>query len=141
MDIPDVDTKYFYLFPGKKQFVKRLIGKPGDTLYFYGGKIYGIDASGHELTELLKSPWMDPLEHIPFIRFEGKVETPTSPRNQGLFEEAIFYQMNQPVAKLKVQGPFRNVTGEMFPRKGQSPLPHFSELWGIENFAMSRPLS
>jgi len=36
MDIEDADTTYFYLFPGKKQFVKRLIGKPGDSLYFYG---------------------------------------------------------------------------------------------------------
>ena len=32
MDIADSDTVYFYLFPGKKQFVKRLIAKPGDTL-------------------------------------------------------------------------------------------------------------
>ena len=49
MDIHDVDTLYFYLFPGKKQFVKRLIGKPGDILYFYGGKIYGIDKNGNEI--------------------------------------------------------------------------------------------
>ena len=32
MDIPDVDTMYFYLFPGKKQYIKRNLGKPGDIL-------------------------------------------------------------------------------------------------------------
>jgi len=32
MDIHDVDTMYFYLFPGKKLFVKRMSGKPGDIL-------------------------------------------------------------------------------------------------------------
>ena len=41
MDVRDANTVYFYLFPGKKLLVKRVIGKPGDTLYFYGGKIYG----------------------------------------------------------------------------------------------------
>ena len=40
MDVRDPDTLYFYLFPGKKQLVKRLLGKPGDTLYFYGGRTY-----------------------------------------------------------------------------------------------------
>jgi len=140
MDISDVDTKYFYLFPGKKQFVKRLIGKPGDTLYFYGGKIYGMDASGHELTELRDSPWMQSLEHIPFIRFDGKVETPSS-QIPGLFDEVHFYQMNQPIAKLKMNGPFRHITGEMVPQKGQAPLLHYSELWGMENYAMARLLT
>ena len=52
MDIPDDNTMYFYLIPGKKQYIKRLIGKPGDTLYFYGGQIYGVSANGEDLKEL-----------------------------------------------------------------------------------------
>ena len=51
LDISDQNMLYFYLFPGKKQLVKRLIGKPGDILYFYGGRIYGIDKHGNEIKE------------------------------------------------------------------------------------------
>src|SRR5581483_10917405 len=58
MDMPDDSTMYFYVIPGKKQYIKRLIGKPGDTLYFYGGKIYGIDADGHDLKQLRDAPYL-----------------------------------------------------------------------------------
>ena len=64
MDIADSDTVYFYLFPGKKQFVKRLIAKPGDTLYFYGGKVYGIDEAGRDITSELQLPELDKIDHI-----------------------------------------------------------------------------
>ncbi|MFN4174114.1 MAG: signal peptidase I, partial [Parachlamydiaceae bacterium] len=40
LDLPDVETTFLYVFPYTKRYVKRLIGKPGDTLYFYGGSIY-----------------------------------------------------------------------------------------------------
>jgi signal peptidase I len=138
MDISDSDTVYFYLFPGKKQFVKRLIAKPGDTLYFYGGEMYGISAEGTELKELREAKWAQNLEHIPFIRFDGKVETPTN--SQGLYSSAIFYQMNQPVARLDVN-PYGQITGEMIHRKGHAPLAHYSDLWGFRNYAMSRLLT
>ncbi|MBI3508323.1 MAG: signal peptidase I [Chlamydiia bacterium] len=142
MDIPDVDTMYFYLFPGKKMFVKRLIGKPGDTLYFYGGKIYGINARGEELTELRDTPWFEPLEHIPYIRFDGKVETPQAPTAQtyGAFSPAILYQMNLPVAKLHIT-PLGKAFGEMLPIQEALPLAHYSDLWGFKNYAMSRILT
>ncbi len=136
MDIPDSDTVYFYLFPGKKQFVKRLIGKPGDTLYFYGGEIYGVTAEGTELPRKFDAEWG--LEHIPFIRFDGKVETPSYA--QGLFNAAVFYQMNEPVAKLDV-GSFGTIHGEMIPNKKQTPLTHYSDLWGFKNYAMARLLT
>jgi signal peptidase I len=140
MDIQDSDTLYFYLFPGKKQFVKRLIAKPGDTLYFYGGQIYGIDAQGKELQSLLDPPWFTSLEHIPFIRFDGKVETPNSPK-QGLFPTSVFYQMNEPIAKLTVT-PIGTIDGEIIPQKGQkSPLPTYGDIWGFKNYAMARLLT
>jgi len=135
MDIADADTTYFYLFPGKKQFVKRLIGKPGDTLYFYGGKIYGIDAAGNklDLSEVNK------IEHIPFIRFDGKVETP-NPAQQGVFSPVIFHQMNQPVAKLDLNS-IGAIRGEMMAQRARPTPDYYSDLWGMKHFAMSRLLT
>ncbi len=136
MDIPDSNTTYFYLFPGKKLYVKRLIGKPGDTLYFYGGKIYGIDAQGKEITALRNPEWMQSLEHIPFIRFDGKVET--SHFRDGRFTTATFYQMNQPVAKLK-GNQIGTVSGELLVNK--PGISQYSDLWGFKNYAMARLLT
>jgi signal peptidase I len=136
MDIADADTTYFYLFPGKKQFVKRLIGKPGDTLYFYGGEIYGINAQGEELIDLKDPAWFRTLEHIPFIRFDGKVETSQS----ALSTSSTFYQMNQPIAQLSInkQGA---ITGEMLSVEGKHPAASYSDLWGFKNYAMARLLT
>ncbi|MBX7067398.1 MAG: signal peptidase I [Parachlamydiales bacterium] len=125
MDIADVDTVYFYLFPGKKQFVKRLIAKPGDTVYFYGGHLYGIDADGKEIAEYRNTSWFQDLEHIPMIRFEGKMEMAQN-------GTALFHQMNIPVAKL-----MRNSTGEMLTKKASN----FGDLWGMKHFAMARLLT
>ena len=136
MDMPDDDTMHFYIIPGKKQYIKRLIGKPGDTLYFYGGEIYGIDARGRRLAELKDPAYFKNLEHIPFIRFEGKVETPT--RNaQGLFSTAMFYQMNEPVAKLNINS-IGAISGEVL---GGNGLKNYSDLWGFKNYGMSRLLT
>lgn len=139
MDIPDSDTVYFYLFPGKKQFVKRLIGKPGDTLYFYGGQIYGFDSAGNELSDLLTPEWFQKNEHVPFIRFDGHVETPTQTR--GFFSPAIFYQMNEPIAEMKAPSPRGPVTGSMLSSNGKLPISDYNKLWGIGNFAMARILT
>ncbi|PIS03405.1 MAG: signal peptidase I [Chlamydiae bacterium CG10_big_fil_rev_8_21_14_0_10_42_34] len=135
MDIEDSDTTYFYLFPGKKQFVKRLIGKPGDTLYFYGGQIYGIDAEGNELN--LSD--INQLEHIPFIRFDGKVESLSTPRN-GVFSSVVFHQMNIPVAELALD-PIGSIRGHMIAQNGKQTPTHYSDLWGMKHFAMSRLLT
>ncbi len=135
MDIADSDTVYFYLFPGKKQFVKRLIGKPGDTIYFYGGEVYGIDAKG----ELLDLSEVNRVEHIPFIRFDGKAETPAGAKN-GLFSSVVFSQMNLPVAKLALNS-IGKINGEMIPQHGKTPVAQYSDLWGMKHFAMSRLLT
>ncbi len=134
MDVADPDTMYFYVIPGKKQFVKRLIGKPGDALYFYGGRIYGIDSEGLDLSELRDSSWIQPLEHIPFIRFDGKPETPFVP-NQGIFSPVVFSQMNEPVAKLTFQA-YGKINGEML-----ANVKNYYDLWGFKNFAMARLLT
>jgi len=135
MDMPDDDTMHFYVIPGKKQYIKRLIGKPGDTLYFYGGEIYGIDNTGERLKSLQDPLYFKNLEHIPFIRFEGKVEAAN--RNaQGIFSTAIFYQMNEAVAKLNVNS-IGSISGEMLNTK----VRRYSDLWGFKNYGMSRLLT
>jgi len=139
IDVADSDTTYFYLFPGKKQFVKRLIGKPGDILYFYGGQIYGIDAEGKEITDLRDPKWFQDLEHIPMIRFDGKVETPNSPQG-GVYSPVIFNQMNQPVAKMSVTAA-GTIHGEMITQKNRPPVAKYSDLWGMKHYAMSRLLT
>lgn len=137
MDIRDVDTLYFYLFPGKKQFVKRLMGKPGDTLYFYGGKIYGIDAEGRDISSELQGPKIENIEHIPFTHFEGKVACSPS-QIPGIFSPVLFYQMNEAVARLSVSGA-SEVRGEML--YSPASIDDFSDLWGFKNFGTARLLT
>lgn len=144
MDIRDVDTKYFYLFPGKKQYVKRLIGKPGDTLYFYGGLIYGIDQEGNDISHELQLERLSQIEHIPFIQFEGKALTSPQPIG-GVYNPVSLYQMNEPVAKL-----FINDSGQaggmtlpvlVDANKISRPPPSYGDIWGIKNFGMARLLN
>lgn len=130
MDIYDVDTRYFYLFPGKKQYIKRLIGKPGDTLYFYGGDIYGIDKDGNNITQELQLTELKQIEHIPFIHFQRKVELSHKDKNC-----LIFYQMNEPVAEFNLQ---RN-QAKMLPTSGC--ITDYNDLWGFKNFGMARLLN
>ena len=144
MDIRDVDTRYFYLFPGKKQYVKRLIGKPGDTLYFYGGLIYGIDKDGNDISHELQLSRLNSIEHIPFIQFEGKAITPPQPTS-GVYNPVLLYQMNEPVAKLFMTG-HNHASGEMLPilvdaNKTSVAPPSYGDLWGIKNFGMGRLLT
>ena len=130
MDIYDVDTMYFYLFPGKKQYIKRLIGKPGDTLYFYGGRIYGIDKEGRDITDELQLSSLELIEHIPFINFQRKVELSHSKTHQAL----VFYQMNEPVAEFNLQ---KHEAKMLSPNS----ITHYSDLWGFKNFGMARLLT
>ncbi len=135
MDIRDVDTLYFYVFPGKKQYIKRLIGKPGDILYFYGGLIYGIDQEGNDISSELQATRLQKIDHIPFIHFEGKPITPQSPV-QGIFSPVVLYQMNMPVARL-------SLSSKNQPR-GEMLIPQvttYGDLWGMKNYAMARLLS
>lgn len=144
MDIPDVNTRYFYIFPGKKQFVKRLIGKPGDILYFYGGKIYGIDSEGNDISSLLQLPGLERIDHIPFIHFEGKVHVPNSPSG-GIYSPVILYQMNEPIATLYLMHNSQ-LAGEMLQLSATHspsapPVVNYSDLWGFKNFATARLLT
>jgi signal peptidase I len=144
MDIRDVDTMYFYLFPGKKQYIKRMIGKPGDILYFYGGKIFGIDREGKDISNLMQPEILNAIEHIPFIDFDRKLLLPPNPVN-GIYSPVFIYQMNEPVVKLYVT-PSNQIRGEMInpPEIHASGVPSvkdYTELWGFKNFGMVRLLT
>ena len=144
MDIKDVDTLYFYLFPGKKQYIKRMIGKPGDILYFYGGQIYGIDEKGQDISPKLQLAKLNSIEHIPFIDFDRKISTLQPPSN-GIYPSVSIYQMNEPVAKLYVSAQ-NQLCGEMLPQR-ETHLPSapaissYSDMWGFKNYAMARLLT
>ncbi len=140
MDLKDGNTVYFYLFPGKKLLIKRVMGKPGDTVYFYGGKIYGIDAEGNDITPELQLEQLEKIDHIPFISFEG-TRVSTKPSSiPHVFSPVILYQMNEPLARLYAlnEKEARGAILQTFQLKNSSP--QYGNIWGMENFAMARLL-
>ncbi len=144
MDIPDSNMLYFYIFPGKKQYVKRLIGKPGDTLYYYGGQIYGIDRFGNSIDKELQNPKLGYVNHVPFIHFEGKPQLPSHPKN-GIYTPLIIKQTGQPVAKLSAYST-GHIQGQMLPNPGKpegtpATIGDYYDLWGFKNYAMCRLLT
>ncbi len=138
LDMQDVNTRYFYLFPGKKQLVKRLIGKPGDTLYFYGGQIYGIDEQKKDISQKLQLKMLSHIEHIPFINFYGRILFPKNPTH-GFYTPLIFSQMNQQIAKIQVT-PLGHVKGELLPPY-KDKIEDYFDLWGFKNYGMARLLT
>lgn len=146
-DMPyiDQDTTYFYVIPYKKRYIKRCMGKPGDIVYFYGGKIYTLDKDDNFISELLDSPYLHNIEHVPFLTFEGQVTAP-------VYDQIVFHQMNLPVGKLSISSS-GTMKGEVFNGKewvkdqpgalktAHSEIQTYSDLWGIRNFAMARLLT
>lgn len=150
LDLADVDTTYFGIFPGKRRYVKRLVAKGGDTIYFYGGKIFGIDSNQTPFDE----PY--PIEHIPFISFEGKVERGIlnahqfSSKDSSSKDPLFLAHMNIPIAKVDVDG-LGKLEGKIITPDGwkneeftqesteNSTFPRcFMQFWGIKNYAMCR---
>lgn len=156
MDVADGDMRYFYLFPGKKRYIKRCCAKPGDTIYFYGGRIYGIDQNGNPFNELsdeafLKEYGIGKIDHIPYISFEGKALA-GNPLAQNLYGSVLMKQMNIPVAKIEMKrsggldASFYNGKNWVADKPYALKAPHdqpmsYSELWGMGNYAMARLLT
>ena len=155
MDMADPDMIYFGLFKGKKRLVKRNVSKPGDTLYFYGGRIYGIDINGKPFTQLsdpsyLKEHGLSKINHIPYISFQGK-SVLSDRSKRGFYGAAVFKQMNLPVARIKssvlgMEGEFFNGSDWIPDMPSKLKTPHdtpvsYSDLWGIGNFAEARLLT
>ncbi len=148
LDIPDNDTLYFWLFPQKKQYIKRLIGKPGDTLYFYGGLIYGIDKEGKELVELLDSPYINDIDHVPFMDFEGRIKRVADPKTART--QIVLSQLGQAIGRYDISH-VGKVQADIYqekewvpeqPHKGNpSKILSYNDFWGFRNFAMARLLT
>lgn len=137
--------------PTKQRYIKRLLGKPGDTLYFYGGRIYGIDREGRDISNEFATSWMQPLEYVPFSNFEGRLTT-ASAEGTNLVHQIFLNQMGQAIGRLTLKG-YGVLDGEI-PANAEwisdAPLaPHsdhpgvetYSDFWGIRNFAMARLLT
>lgn len=115
MAVQDPDTTYFLLFPGKRMLIKRLIGLPGDHLYFTQGKIYGVNKEGEKFT--IES------EHVPYINFEGRISTKD--------HTLLFEQSGQLMAKWEFpNNSFIYKDGHFI--KGD----YFGASWGLDNYAM-----
>lgn len=149
LDMTDIDTHYFWLFPAKKQLVKRCMGLPKDSLYFYGGKLYGVNEHGEDVTPLLNPGWMEKMDHVPYVSFLGRksLSAGEAPRTQ----ELLIRQMNMPLAKLvispqKLQGLIQ-VNNEWIPDNPYEALKTrtkpvtYSDFFGIGNYAMARLLT
>ena len=145
MPMSDVDTVYFGIFPYKKRFIKRCIGKPGDSIYFYGGRLYGVDKDGNDITELRDAPWMQSLEYIPFLSFQGDLIL-SAPHT------LLLRQMHKAYGKLIFDSSGK-ANAEIFNGKTwvkDQPLaqkkPHttiqtYSDVFGIRNYAEARLLT
>jgi signal peptidase I len=144
LDIQDPWTLFLGIMPVKKTFIKRLVAKPGDTLYFYGGKIYGIDKEGNEIKELQESPLLKEIEYVPYLSMLGK-EKLIAKRMEG--PEYTFSQYGIPYIKAFItKNDF--VATEVFDGKKWSintgatfkndQAFHYRELFGMKNFAKVR---
>lgn len=145
LPLRDTDSTYFWIIPYKKRYIKRCMGKPGDLAYFYGGKMYVVDTDGHLMQDYLDSPWLQKLEHVPFLRFDGEISSPHP-------NEIVFRQMNLPIGRLSVsqQG---SLVGEVFngkewvkdqpaaQKKTHDAIQTYSDFWGMRNYAMARLLT
>lgn len=146
LPLSDTDTTFFGIFPYKKRFIKRCIGKPGDSLYFYGGRLFGVDKDGNDIKELREAPWMQSLEYVPFLSYEGELVAGNE-RNTILLR-----QMHMPIGKFAFT-PLGNVHAEIFNGKQwikDQPLaqlkPHpqietYSDFFGFRNYAVARLLT
>lgn len=151
IDLPDTDTVYFWLFPGKKRYIKRLMGLPGDSLYFYGGRIYGVDAQGHDITDELMQPQMTKLEYVPFNTFEGRATLGRVSRVSPTLE-VILKQLNEPVGRFNITANGAS-DGQVYnghewvkdnpqaARQPHSTIETYTDFLGMRNYAMARILT
>ncbi len=136
LDIANVHIKHFGILPGVKRFVKRTIGLPEDTLYFYGGKIYGIDKDGNDISLLLQQEMLSHIEHIPYIYIGGRVVGGDFiPLNQQVSSITI-EQNHIPVSTLKSVGK-KEATASVL----QNGVEDIHEMWGMGNYGMTRIVS
>jgi signal peptidase I len=146
----DSDSTFMGIFPYTKRYIKRCMGKPGDTLYFYGGKIYGFDRDGNDLIELRTSPSLAHLEHVPFTNFEGRLSYTGDPHSK-MTMQVLFHHFNEAIGRIRFLR--QGFKGEVFngkewvedqpeaQRQPHQTIQTYSDFWGIRNFALARLLN
>lgn len=135
-----LEDRFLGIIPYNRRFVKRLIGKPGDTLYFYGGKIWGIDKEGKPINDLQKQNWNQGLEHIPFSHFSG---TARYSKSRGI-HKIILEHFGKPLAKITAD-PYGEIRTSIYHQgkwieEDSSPL-LYNEHFGIDQFGKARILT
>lgn len=141
IDLPDTDSTFLGIFPYKKRYVKRMMGLPGDQLYFYGGQLYGMDHN-HQPISGKGVEGMEKLEYIPLTSFEGSVKK-ISPQSY------TFSYFHQPLAKATMT-PFGTWQGQIFngsewvpdrvlsAKEKHSSISTLSDHFGMRNYGMSQ---
>jgi signal peptidase I len=84
--------RFLWFIPVRKQLVKRCMGLPGHTIYFYGGQIYAIDERGAPVESYREPLWVRRRDYIPLIRYEGTPRLDESNRRREVL------QWQQPLA-------------------------------------------
>jgi signal peptidase I len=135
MDISDSDTMYFYIIPGKKLLVKRLIAKPEDTIYFYGGKVFGIDKDGKDISNEINLESISKVDYVPFIQWYGEKDS----------QNGDIFHMNAPFARFFINDKNKPSFDFSIPQDLKNEQTNFendlSKPWGIENYGMTRLLN
>lgn len=140
--LPDVDTTFLGI-PHKKRFIKRIIGLPGDLIYFAHGTILGLDKDGNPID--LTDTALDNLPILPIIRFEGNPANATLSIPQILFNHfglttaAVSLTNNQTQSNL-ITSDWSNPQKPIFaPEDFFSSNPNYwGQLGGLENYALAQ---
>lgn len=146
VDLGQTEDYFLGVLPYTKRYVKRLIGKPGDTLYFYGGQVWGVDKDGAEITDLREAPWMQSLAHFLYFPSVGiDLEARSSSFVENGRETVILKQFNQPFAKIQFSASGQ-VSGQFLQNKDwvqEDPSKdlYSGQLYGMENYAKVRLLT
>ena len=148
VDLPDTNTVYFWLFPGKKRYIKRCVGLPGDSLYFYGGRLWGVDKNGNDISSQLQVEEMKDLDYVPMSSFSGRIESTQLGRDTPVYR-ATLKHFNVPLGRfaassygvsdgeIHVKGEWvRERLAEQLQSHSQPVV--FNEFLGMNHFAMAR---
>ena len=135
-DLPmrETEVKYLGVIPAYKQMTKRMIGLPGDKLYFYGGKIYGIDKNGNDISNDLQIDKLSHIDHIPYIRINGNIKYENNSGRENYQQKGLIKQNNIELASVELLKD-QKIKSHM---KTDSDALDIHELWGMGNYAMAK---
>jgi len=148
VDLPDTNTIYFWLFPGKKRYIKRCVGLPGDSIYFYGGHLWGVDKDGNDISDQLQANEMQQLDYVPMSSYSGRVESTQMGRDTPVYR-ATLKHFNLPLGRFAASsygvsdGEIRVQGQWVRERLAEQLTPHtqpvvFNEFLGMNHYAMAR---